>query len=195
MRTRAFRRHQAYRHMWRRLKEDRNQHYNDLTCPCWHQPKVRASRSSRSGARVGDAPIAGNTRATAFRSAGRHCLTICSLGTSWSLGLSHGRCDNRLGRILPRPPAHSAGVSRTAPLRSLMPGGTVLVDANEDCWNRQATIWSRRRLGTGAPDLVDCLAALERFPDAFHDADDLLLTRAGIDAAGLHRDRVAVSDT
>ncbi len=35
MRTRAFRRHQTYRHMWRRLKEDRNQHYNDLDCPCW----------------------------------------------------------------------------------------------------------------------------------------------------------------
>ena len=30
MRTRAFRRHQASRHMWRRLKEDRNQHYNEL---------------------------------------------------------------------------------------------------------------------------------------------------------------------
>jgi hypothetical protein len=26
MRSRAFRRHQAHRHMWRRLKEDRNQH-------------------------------------------------------------------------------------------------------------------------------------------------------------------------
>lgn len=35
MRTRAFRRHQATRHMMRRLKEDRNQHYNDLSCPCW----------------------------------------------------------------------------------------------------------------------------------------------------------------
>jgi hypothetical protein len=34
-RNRAYRRHQAYRHMWRRLKEDRNEHYNDLTCPCW----------------------------------------------------------------------------------------------------------------------------------------------------------------
>ena len=42
MRTRDFRRHQAHRHMWRRLKEDRNQHYNDLTCPCWHDPKVMA---------------------------------------------------------------------------------------------------------------------------------------------------------
>ena len=40
MRTRAFRRHQARRHMWRRLKEDRNQHYDDLNCPCWHEPKA-----------------------------------------------------------------------------------------------------------------------------------------------------------
>jgi hypothetical protein len=24
--------------MWRRLKEDRNQHYEDLTCPCWTSP-------------------------------------------------------------------------------------------------------------------------------------------------------------
>jgi hypothetical protein len=42
MRNRAFRRHQAYRHMWRRLKEDRNQHYRDLDCPCWSDPKAMA---------------------------------------------------------------------------------------------------------------------------------------------------------
>jgi|KBSMisStaDraftv2_1062788.scaffolds.fasta_scaffold82448_2 hypothetical protein len=42
MRNRAFRRHQAYRHMWRRLKEDRNQHYNDLSCPCWTDGKAMA---------------------------------------------------------------------------------------------------------------------------------------------------------
>jgi hypothetical protein len=42
MRDRAFRRHQAARHMWRRLKEDRNQHYGDLKCPCWHDPKAMA---------------------------------------------------------------------------------------------------------------------------------------------------------
>jgi hypothetical protein len=42
MRSRAFRRSQVYRHMWRRLKEDRNQHYTDLTCPCWHDPKAMA---------------------------------------------------------------------------------------------------------------------------------------------------------
>lgn len=42
MRTRAFRRHQATRHMRRRLKEDRNQHYDDLTCPCWHDGRAMA---------------------------------------------------------------------------------------------------------------------------------------------------------
>lgn len=42
MRSRAFRRHQTSRHMWRRLKEDRNQHYNDLSCPCWTDPRAMA---------------------------------------------------------------------------------------------------------------------------------------------------------
>ncbi len=42
MRNRAYRRHQTSAHMWRRLKADRNQHYNDLTCPCWGDPKSRA---------------------------------------------------------------------------------------------------------------------------------------------------------
>lgn len=42
MRSRAFRRHQASRHMWRRLKEDRNQHYEDLTCSCWTDPRAIA---------------------------------------------------------------------------------------------------------------------------------------------------------
>lgn len=42
MRVRAFRRHQARRHMRHRLKEDRNQHYNNLTCPCWHDPRAMA---------------------------------------------------------------------------------------------------------------------------------------------------------
>jgi hypothetical protein len=28
--------------MWQRLKEDRNQHYGNLTCPCWHDPKAMA---------------------------------------------------------------------------------------------------------------------------------------------------------
>lgn len=42
MRDRAFRRHQAERNMRRRLSEDRNQHYRDLNCPCWTDPKVMA---------------------------------------------------------------------------------------------------------------------------------------------------------
>jgi hypothetical protein len=42
MRTRSFRRHQTESHMMRRLKEDRNQHYNDLKCACWTDPKAMA---------------------------------------------------------------------------------------------------------------------------------------------------------
>jgi hypothetical protein len=42
MRTRAFRRHQAHRHMWRRLKEDRNEHYRQLDCLCWYDPRAMA---------------------------------------------------------------------------------------------------------------------------------------------------------
>ncbi len=42
MRSRAFRRHQVTRHMMRRLKEDRNEHYNDLDCPCWTDPRAMA---------------------------------------------------------------------------------------------------------------------------------------------------------
>lgn len=48
MRSRAFRRHQTQRHMWRRLKEDRNQHYTDLDCPCWSDPKVMARFKEQS---------------------------------------------------------------------------------------------------------------------------------------------------
>ena len=39
---RALRRHHAERSMNRRLKEDRNQHYDDLTCFCWTDPKTMA---------------------------------------------------------------------------------------------------------------------------------------------------------
>jgi hypothetical protein len=42
MHGRAMRRHQADRHMQRRLQEDRNQHYNDLSCACWTDPKTMA---------------------------------------------------------------------------------------------------------------------------------------------------------
>ncbi len=36
------RRHQAVTHMMRRVKEDRNQHYNDLTCACYQPGKAMA---------------------------------------------------------------------------------------------------------------------------------------------------------
>jgi hypothetical protein len=67
MRTRSFRRHQIYRHLRRRLSEDRNQHYDNLDCPCWtdaraiarfkEQPKL--SQYSRNPRRNGwtDAPL------------------------------------------------------------------------------------------------------------------------------------------
>lgn len=42
MRTRAFRRHQTGRHMRRRLKEDRNQHYDNLTCACLTDARAMA---------------------------------------------------------------------------------------------------------------------------------------------------------
>lgn len=42
MRSRAFRRHQTQSHMQRRLSEDRNQHYDDLTCACWTDPRAMA---------------------------------------------------------------------------------------------------------------------------------------------------------
>ena len=42
MRTKAYRRHQTYRHMNRRLKEDRNEHYRWLDCPCATDKKAMA---------------------------------------------------------------------------------------------------------------------------------------------------------
>jgi hypothetical protein len=41
-RTRAFRRHQVRRHLTRRLKEHRNQHYRDVLCACWVSPRAVA---------------------------------------------------------------------------------------------------------------------------------------------------------
>lgn len=40
--SRALRRHQATTHMMRRVKEDRNQHYDDLTCACYQPGKQMA---------------------------------------------------------------------------------------------------------------------------------------------------------
>lgn len=42
MHNRGIRRHQADSHMKRRLTEDRNQHYNDLSCACWTDKKAMA---------------------------------------------------------------------------------------------------------------------------------------------------------
>lgn len=41
-RGRAFRRHKSHSKMMRRLKEDRNEHYMDLSCPCWYDKKAMA---------------------------------------------------------------------------------------------------------------------------------------------------------
>jgi hypothetical protein len=60
LRTIAFRRHQAVRHLRRRLSEDRNQHYDDLTCPCWTSPKHIARL--REQPQVCSKPCCGNRR-------------------------------------------------------------------------------------------------------------------------------------
>ena len=62
MRNRAFRRHQAKRHMWRRLKEDRNQHYQDLTCACWRDPKAMAKFKEQP--KLCNCVMCGNLRGT-----------------------------------------------------------------------------------------------------------------------------------
>jgi hypothetical protein len=41
-RSRAFRRHKAGANQRRRLTEDRNQHYSELTCACWHDARAIA---------------------------------------------------------------------------------------------------------------------------------------------------------
>jgi hypothetical protein len=35
--------------MRRRLKEDRNQHYRELDCLCWHNPKAMAGFKEHTG--------------------------------------------------------------------------------------------------------------------------------------------------
>ena len=42
MRSRSYRRHQTETHMNRRLTEDSNQHYNDLSCACYQPGKAMA---------------------------------------------------------------------------------------------------------------------------------------------------------
>jgi hypothetical protein len=60
VRNRNFRRHQTARHLARRLKEDRNQHYRDLSCPCWWSP--RAIARFREQPQVCSGPCCGNQR-------------------------------------------------------------------------------------------------------------------------------------
>ena len=57
---RAYRRWQTYVHMGRRLKEDRNQHYNDFSCPCWGDQRAIA-RFKESPKRC-SCPMCGNPR-------------------------------------------------------------------------------------------------------------------------------------
>lgn len=57
---RAIRRHQATSHMNRRLKEDRNMHFNDLSCPCWHDGKAKARFKEQP--QVCSCPGCGNPR-------------------------------------------------------------------------------------------------------------------------------------
>lgn len=60
MRMRSYRRHQAECHLHRRLSEDRNQHYDDLSCPCWHDPKAMAR--FREQPKLCSCPVCGNPR-------------------------------------------------------------------------------------------------------------------------------------
>jgi hypothetical protein len=62
MRSRAFRRHQAVRHMWRRLNEDRNQHYTELKCACWYAPTAMAKFKEQP--KLCSCWMCGNQRAT-----------------------------------------------------------------------------------------------------------------------------------
>lgn len=58
--SRALRRHQAETHMKRRLTEDRNQHYDKLTCACWTNPKAMARFKEQP--KVCSGPCCGNPR-------------------------------------------------------------------------------------------------------------------------------------
>lgn len=70
MRNRSFRRHQTQRHMWRRLKEDRNEHYENLSCPCWTDPRAMARFKEQP--QVCSAGCCGNQR----HALGRKILTM-----------------------------------------------------------------------------------------------------------------------
>lgn len=71
---RALRRHQAESHMWRRLKEDRNQHYDDLSCFCYTDPK-RMAWFKEQPPKCSIPGCCGNPR----RVRGQHDLTVQEL--------------------------------------------------------------------------------------------------------------------
>lgn len=57
MRSRAFRRHKTHAKMWRRLKEDRNQHYNDLT---WKDVEISVMRGDVNNGQCRSNAMTGN---------------------------------------------------------------------------------------------------------------------------------------
>lgn len=75
MRNRAYRRHKSNSKMWRRLKEDRNQHYEDLTCPCWTDKKAMAVFKEQPK-RCGKMCCANPRKGGAFASSRRERLTM-----------------------------------------------------------------------------------------------------------------------
>ncbi len=89
MSGRALRRHQAISHMWRRLKEDRNQHYEDKSCPCWTDIKAMA-RMKEQPKKCSNPWCCGNPRR--FKSDRRKTrLTVQELRAEQDIpgGLSH----------------------------------------------------------------------------------------------------------
>lgn len=76
MRNRAYRRHQTNRHLQRRLHEDRNQHYTDLSCACWHD--LRAIARFKEQPKTCQHAVCGNLRRNwrALRGSRKDSLTI-----------------------------------------------------------------------------------------------------------------------
>lgn len=66
MRNKAYRRSKTFSKMMRRLKEDRNQHYNDLSCPCHFDKKAMAKFKEQPARCSGD--CCGNQRKVSGRS-------------------------------------------------------------------------------------------------------------------------------
>jgi len=76
---RALRRHQDITHMLRRLKEDQNQHFNDLTCPC-HTPHTKAQARFKSQPKLCSCYGCGNPRRYVK---GKDKLTTQELKAQW----------------------------------------------------------------------------------------------------------------